>query len=425
MRTLPLLAAIACLVGLTAASDYDYPIQDPFAATVLGTPEAQLAKVDPLFELETDRLDNLFEREVPDAFWYAGELAYGYALQEGKAPLAFIISGTGGDHIEAGTKYLAGLLFGLGAHVVTLPSPTHPNFMVAASRYVLPGDPASDTDDLARVMKVIMEQITQTREIGGIWLTGYSLGALQAGFLAERDSREKAFGYKKVLLINPPISLYQSALRLDGYLEAGVAEGFENIDAFFDELMRDLAAIYERADLVQLDGDFLFDIYKRKKIDPGRIKALIGLAFRLTAANLLFTSDAFNHTNYVVPDNIDLGYNTSLTEYFKVAVRLSFEDYINDLFIPGLQERDPGLSAEAIIASASLEAISGYLRTSSHIGLIHNRDDVILGPGDIGRFEELFGDRATIYPTGGHLGNLFHQSVAASITAFFSAGTGS
>lgn len=419
MRLRQLGLALIASIGLTAASPYDYPVDDPFAATVLGTPQDQVAEFDGLFKLTTDRLYNLFDREIPDAFWYAGDLAYGYALQDGPAPLAYIISGTGGDHQESRTRLLAALLYQTGAHVVTLPSPTHPNFMVAASRYVLPGDTKSDIDDLIGVMRQIEKQVTKTEEITGYWLAGYSLGALQSAFLAEYDSRWNEFGFDKVMLINPPISLYQSALRLDSYLQTGIDGGFGNIDAFFDELMRDLAAIYQRADLVELDGDFLFDIYKRKTLDPHRLKALIGLAFRLTAANLLFTSDAFNHTNYVVPGNIDLGYNTSLTDYFKVAVRLSFNDYIEDVFIPSLQAREPSRTREEIIQSASLESIFPYLTDADHIALIHNQDDVILGDGDIEKLVAIFGDRATIYPNGGHLGNMFHKSLAERIERFF------
>lgn len=419
MRLRAFCLALASVVGLTAATPYDYPIDDPFAATVIGTPEAQVAEFDPEFELSIGRIGNIFDRQIPDAFWYAGELGYGYALQDKAAPVAFIISGTGGDHLESRTRLLAALLFESGAHVVTLPSPTHPNFMVAASRYVLPGDIDSDVSDLERVMDIIRNRILKRQEITQAWLAGYSLGALQAAFLAEKDARTAEFGFSKVMLINPPISLYDSALRLDGYLRSGIRDSFGSFDAFFEDLMNDLAAIYERADLVQLDGDFLFDIYKRKALDDDRLKALIGLAFRLTAANLLFTSDAFNQTNYVVPSNLNLGYNTSLTPYFKVATRLSFQDYIDDLFIPAIQARDGGRSPESIIADASLERILPFLASAQHVQLLHNADDVILGEGDINRLVATFGDRATIFPNGGHLGNFFHKALAAKIQAFF------
>lgn len=413
--------ALACLalVSLTAASDYDYPVNDPFAATVLGTPAAQIADYDPNFPLEIGRLGNIFERDVPDAFWYAAQLSYGYALQDGPAPIAYIISGTGGDHLESRTRLLAALLFESGAHVVTLPSPSHPNFMVAASTFVLPGDTKTDTTDLARVMQRIRDRILKHRGVTGTWLTGYSLGALNAAFLAEHDTRSGQFNFERVMLINPPISLYQSAIRLDGYLVKGIERSAGNFDTFFDQLMSDLAGLYERADLVNLDGDFLFDIYQSQDLDRDRLMALIGIVFRLTGANLLFTSDAFNKTNYVVPSNIDLGYNTSLTDYLKVSTRLSFSDYIEDLFIPSIQAREPDRSREAIIAEASLENIMPFLAQSPHIRLIHNQDDIILGPGDVERFAEVFGERATIYPNGGHLGNLFHKTLAEEIQAFF------
>ena len=48
-----------------------------------------------------------------------------------------------------------------------------------------------------------------------------------------------------------------------------------------------------------------------------------------------------------------------------------------------------------------------------------NRDDMILGEGDIAFLEKTFGERATIYPTGGHCGNLSYRENVETMLEFF------
>jgi hypothetical protein len=50
---------------------------------------------------------------------------------------------------------------------------------------------------------------------------------------------------------------------------------------------------------------------------------------------------------------------------------------------------------------------------------MHNQDDIVMAPGDIEFLEQLFGQRAEIYPTGGHVGNLDFRDNVAHIIDFF------
>jgi hypothetical protein len=53
---------------------------------------------------------------------------------------------------------------------------------------------------------------------------------------------------------------------------------------------------------------------------------------------------------------------------------------------------------------------------------MHNADDVILEPGEIDFFRDVFGDRATIYPHGGHCGNMNYKDNVALMVGTFTAG---
>jgi hypothetical protein len=76
---------------------YDYPFDNPWTATVLGTPEALRVPLaeDPEFD---HRTLTVFEtREVPEGFWHNDRLHYSTFLQDHEAPLIFVIAGTGAD----------------------------------------------------------------------------------------------------------------------------------------------------------------------------------------------------------------------------------------------------------------------------------------------------------------------------------------
>jgi hypothetical protein len=67
----------------------------------------------------------------------------------------------------------------------------------------------------------------------------------------------------------------------------------------------------------------------------------------------------------------------------------------------------------------SLRAIGDYLREASKIGLMHNEDDFLLSEGDLDYLRGLFGERAQIYPRGGHNGNMDSKDNVAYVIDFF------
>jgi hypothetical protein len=74
---------------------------------------------------------------------------------------------------------------------------------------------------------------------------------------------------------------------------------------------------------------------------------------------------------------------------------------------------------DEMIEAGSLRSIEEYLASSPKIGLMHNEDDIVLADGDIDYLKSLFGERARIYPKGGHNGNLDYRDNVADIMNFF------
>jgi predicted alpha/beta-fold hydrolase len=417
-RELLLLLAVSFAVSAKAsAQGYDFPIPDAFAATVVGTPSRYRAEL-PEVALQERELVVFPERQIPEIFWYTDRLRFGFLAQEEKAPLAFVIAGTGAGHDAAKARLLARMFDKLGFHVITLPSTTYENFIVTASSTSVPGLITEDAADLYRVMRLAYDQVKDEIEVTSFYLTGYSLGAAQAAFVAKLDESERAFGFERVLMINPPVSLYNSARILDRMLDDSTPQG---VGAAFNRMLEVFAEAYvQEEDTVSLNGDFLYALYQRRRPSDENLQAAIGISFRLASANMAFTSDVMTKAGYIAPKAPPLTPTTALDEFAAVAVRSTFKNYIDELFFPYFKSRQPDVTLDGLIEITSLRSIEPYLRSSQKIGLMHNKDDIILAPGELEYLEEVFGERAEIYPTGGHCGNMDYPVNVAHMIDFFS-----
>ena len=145
------------------------------------------------------------------------------------------------------------------------------------------------------------------------------------------------------------------------------------------------------------------------------LRALVGIVFRLAAANIAFTGDVMNNAGYIVPRNSNLTISTSLTPYFNLAIQRGFRDYLDNLLYPIYRELDPSISPSDLIDESSLESIEPYLRGTDKVRLVTNADDIILAPGDVDFFRRTFDGRSRIFPNGGQCGNMRYRYVAAAM----------
>jgi hypothetical protein len=308
--------------------------------------------------------------------------------------------------------------FKAGFHVISLSSPTHPNFMVTASTTQVPGHVEYDARDLYHVMELAWQKVAKHIEVSEFYLTGYSLGATQSAFVAKLDEEKKQFNFKKVLMINPAVSLYKSVQRLDGLLEY-IPGGLDNFNSFFDNVMRWFAQVAKKEQRIEFTHDFLFDAYKMSPPKEGKLEALIGVSFRLSSTNMAFTADVLTNAGYVVPKNRILDSSDSLTDYFKVTTRTSFVDYFEGLFYPFFKTRQPEVTCEDLIDGMSLHHIEDFLKSSAKIAVVTNEDDIILAPEEVEFLRRVFESRAKIYPKGGHCGNMAHKDNIRYMIDFF------
>lgn len=418
------------LAAFSSANAYEYPFKNPYVATVMGTPPADrfaleslrpatLRDLNPLSDLGTVRVRELLlhDRPVPEILWYDDTLQYSVALQRSVAPLLFIIAGTGSSYDSGNCRFLQAVFHRAGYHVVSLSSPTYPNFVVSASTTQVPGFIPQDVADLYQSMDAIVNEIGRDR-ISSYNLTGYSLGGTQSAFLAELDTREKRFGFDKVMLLNPAVSLLTSATILDHLLSDNVADRAEAARVVAD-LVSDLSAAYRGSDEVNFGDEFLFALHGSRSISEKELRILIGVAFRVSLASMVFASDVCTGAGYISPRGHVIEKNESLSPYLDAAVGVSFEDYVDEYLMPFLAFADPAMTRERAVAASSLESIAPFLRESANIAVMTNADDPILTPDNLSFLEQTFKDRLTLYPAGGHCGNLSYRDNVAAMLDFF------
>lgn len=417
-----LLFGSSALAADIDAASYGYPLANPFEATIATTPPELRSPVpsdDDIDQADYDlKLRPEREFQLPENFWSVTKLRYRLAQQKGQAPLIFIISGTGASYASGKTEELKRLFYGAGYHVVQLSSPTSYDFMSAASRSATPGISRADAEDLYRVMMAVRAQHPKLA-VSDYHLTGYSLGALNAAFVSELDERLRSFNFKRVLLLNPPVNLYTSVTNLDRLVQTRV-KGVDDQTTYFELVLGKLMRYFEEKGHIDLNEALLYDFQQSgQKLSNEQLAMLIGSSFRFSVSDMAFTADLINRRGLITPPHYPIREGTSLTPFFKRALQCDFDCYIVEQLLPYWRARYDGGSLLQLNDQISLYALQDYLRASTKVAVMHNADDLILGPGDLGFLRRTFGERLTLYPRGGHCGNLNYRVNSDAMLEFF------
>ena len=415
------LSASALAVDIDQAT-YGFPLTNPFEATIATTPPDLRPKLPSDDEInQSDYTLNMRpEREfsLPDNFWAVKKLTYRIAKQDRAAPLIFLIAGTGARFDSSINEYLKKLYYQAGYHVVQLSSPTSFDFISAASRFATPGITQEDAEDMYRVMQAVRAQ-NATLPVTDFYLTGYSLGALDAAFVSKLDETRRSFNFKKVLLLNPPVNLYTSITNLDKLVQTEV-KGINNTTTFYELVLNKLTRYFQDKGRVDLNAALVYDLQNSKeRLTNEQMAMLIGTVFRFSSADIVFTSDLINRRGLITPPNYPITEGTSLTPFLKRSLQCDFDCYLTEQVIPMWRAKTDGGSLLQLIDQVSLYALQDYLKNSPKIAVMHNADDIILGPGDLGFLRKTFGNRLTVYPYGGHCGNINYRVNADDMLEFF------
>jgi len=360
------------LLSLTAFS-YNFPIEDPYSATIIGSSTMMTEGIMEEIPLKVYEIQIKDPKDIPDAFWYAKKFKFSFSKQpKKKAPLIFVLAGTGSDYSATRVKFMQRIFHTAGYHTIAISSQMSQQFMISASSNTVPGLLMEDNKDIYKAMKLAYDKIKDQVEVTDFYIMGYSLGGTNAAVLSYIDETEKAFNFKRVFMVNPPVELYDSAVKLDKYLDDYTGGKTENIEKLLNTTLARL-----KGGLTNEYANFLSDILTKSGV---------------------YTKPTAKLTKF-----------TNMKPYLKAVNFASFEDYVDKVGLPYYQKQNKASSIDDLKKASSLRLIEDYLRTSPKIAAVTNADELILSQKDIAFLKDVFKDRLVIYPRGGHCGNMFYK----------------
>jgi pimeloyl-ACP methyl ester carboxylesterase len=262
-----------------------------------------------------------------------------------------------------------------------------------------------DVQDLHRVLAQIdgdLQKVFPGR-LGKRALMGYSLGGFHTLMVAARAAEDRsALQFDRYLSINAPVRLMHGIEQLDSLYQAALEWPAHERTDRIEQLFVKLAALARGGD-VGLAPPPLSSIETR---------FLLGLAFRINLRDLIFFTQS-RHNQGVITQPLD---RWKREPVYREIMNYSFADYMQRFLAPYYKKRGIDFQDEQTIQRATdLRSLESFFRSQPAVQLIANADDILLAPEDVRWMEQTFGDRLTLFPRGGHLGNLSETPVQAAI----------
>ncbi len=334
-------------------------------------------------------------------------MRFNYWLQKSTAPLVYISPGQGLHRESNATLALAEMIYQSGFSVVTTTGVFHPDFMENVSTADLPAYPPVDCHDMLVEFTEFDRALEKMHPglFGKRALVGFSMGGFQALYLAAREKKADPgmLRFDRYVAIDTPVDLHYGFKSIDKCYNAPEAWPTAARQANINN------ALHKVACLGSLPPGAMADL----PFDGIESKFLIGMSFRLTLRDTLFSSQ-IRHNMGVL--------QTPLSSWrrdpcYNEILQYSFTDYFLRFVIPYYKQR--GIGLDDITREVNLRTYQESLRSNPKLRVMVNQDDFILTPRDVSWLKSTFGpSRLTVFPHGGHLGNLTSPAVQKSVIRY-------
>ncbi len=325
-------------------------------------------------------------------------------LHNEPAPLVYVLPGIGTHRLGTSCLSVVEALFNAGFSVVATTSVFHPEFMERSSTSVLPAHPVTDTADLFASLEAIDAQLTRRHpdRFTKRALVGISMGGFHALHLSAHESlrKDSPLIIDRYVAINPPIDLLRGAQLIDEFQSAPLAWPKEERRQQINN------TVHKVGGLARMDASEMTDI----PFSAVESQYLIGLTFRLILRDVLFSSQS-RHNLGVLEAPVS---HWNRRNVYREIFDISFEDYAKRFVFPYFESR--GIGRSEIRRHGNLRSFSKNLASQAAARVITNQNDFLYIPEDAKWLRQTFGaSRLTIFPNGGHLGNLASPEVQQSM----------
>jgi pimeloyl-ACP methyl ester carboxylesterase len=416
-RLLCLLALSACLWIAPGAYGQATGLAGPAAlrATVFGPPPQEIAPLPQTVPLKEINIALPWARPLPEVLWFDKRLRVWLSLQDKPAPLVIVIAGTGSDGNSTSQSRLRAILYGAGYHVLTMPSPTFPRFIAAASSTGVSGDLQQDGHDLYAAAQAILKHLPPKVQITDVHIIGYSLGGANAAMVKSLDAAEHGLHIHRAVMINPPVSLFSSMQRLDLLFAQSIGTGETGVEQLYRRVYARLANFYRASEQMHVETSDMFSAIAAVLRTDADFSAAIALTFRLDLMNMFYEGDLYAGTGVLLDPRHLPAPGDSTDQIGRELRTRTFAEYFDKVFVPYYVAHRPGETRDSLIAENRLALIESTLKTNPDYYALTNADDLILDADELAWLRDTFQDRIVVYPHGGHLGNLGERQQAADL----------
>jgi Alpha/beta hydrolase family len=427
LKLIPFAFILAAATGFSAQLRETLPSQPAFGsaiglsdsaglrATVFGTPPQDMATLPAKVPLSEIDIELPWRRPVPGILWFDSKLRVWLSAQNRPAPLAVVISGTGSDGNTKTMSVLRAALYGAGYHVLTMPSPTFPGFIVSASSTGVAGDLMQDGNDLYAAMQEIIAHLPRKVRVTDIDVLGYSLGGANAAIVKSIDATEHKLKIHRAVMINPPVSLFSSVGRLDRLFAATIGPGDLAVELLYRRLYAQIANLYRASDRLELDENFLYGAAAATLKTDAEFSAAIAMTFRLQLVDMFFIGDLYAGTGVITDPAHPPKVGDSLEDIQRDLRAKPFADYFTRVFAPYYLMRRADATSASLIAANRLDIITDTLRDDGDYYAQTSSNDLIINKRELAWLQDTLGSRIAVYDHGGHLGEVGDRQQVADM----------
>ncbi|HLX96260.1 MAG TPA: VacJ family lipoprotein [Verrucomicrobiae bacterium] len=367
------------------------------------------------------------------------KLKFTFWLQPGKANVVYIVPGLGSHRLAETSIALAELAYDNGFSAVIVSSPFNYEFMEHASTAAMPAYLPVDGQDLHVALTEIDRHLhaLYPNRLGNRALMGYSMGAFESVYIAATGPTNQFYvvtkgrvvrflegkqgvkevsvapvtnqlpliKFDRVVAINTPIRMAYGISKLDEFYRAPLKWPETNRTDDIENTFLKVAALSK------------LSLTPRSTLPFNAIESrfLIGLTFRFILRDVIYSSQQRNNQG-VLHHPV---WNWRREPVYREILQYSYQDYFEKFVIPYYQVR--GLAspvAKTLETADDLRTYAASLHADPDIRVIVNQNDFLLTDEDLAWLHATFDpERLTVFPQGGHLGNLSNPMVQKAILA--------
>jgi ABC-type transporter lipoprotein component MlaA/pimeloyl-ACP methyl ester carboxylesterase len=333
-------------------------------------------------------------------------LKFTYWMQPKPAPVVYIVPGLGSHRMAETSLALSELVYRNGFSAVCISSPFNSEFMEHASTALMPAYLPVDGHDLHVALTEINHRLAGMYPgfMGEKVLMGYSMGAFESLYIAATAPTNQLplLKFDRYVAINTPVRLAHGLSKLDEFYGAPLAwPQAERTDDIENTFLK-VAALSK------------IKLTPRTSLPFNAIesKFLIGLTFRFMLRDIIYSSQRRNNQGILYR----LINDSRREPVYREILRYSYQDYFAKFAVPYYQKKGLASASQALQKAGDLRTYDAGLRANPKVRVIVNSNDFLLSNEDLAWLRTTFAPgQLTVFPEGGHLGNLYNPAVQKTI----------